>query len=91
VERQGNPADFPGGDRQEEIGRARRRWHPEGVDLELHQLELPHADLRIDDPGRRRRFNASLAELGQQVPVVVVVAAAGGHGAFKRPFPRKLT
>jgi ParB family chromosome partitioning protein len=42
------------------------------VDLELHQLELRHADLRIDDPVRRRRLTASLAELGQQVPVVVV-------------------
>jgi hypothetical protein len=71
VERQGNPADFPGGDRQEEIGRARRRWHPEGVDLELelHQLALPHADLRIDDPVRRQRLTASLATVGQQVPV----------------------
>jgi ParB-like chromosome segregation protein Spo0J len=46
------------------------------VDLELSQLELRHADLRIDDPVRRRRLTASLAELGQQVPVVVV--AAGG-------------
>jgi ParB-like chromosome segregation protein Spo0J len=44
------------------------------VDLELHQLELRHADLRIDDPVRRRRLSASLAELGQQVPVVVVAA-----------------
>jgi len=46
------------------------------VDLELHQLELRHADLRIDDPVRRRRLTASLAELGQQVPVVVVAAGA---------------
>jgi ParB family transcriptional regulator, chromosome partitioning protein len=49
------------------------------VDLELHQLELPHADLRIDDPGRRRRLTASLAELGQQVPVVVVAAAGAAR------------
>jgi hypothetical protein len=42
------------------------------VDLELHQLELRHADLRIRDAGRRRRLLAALAEQGQQVPVVVV-------------------
>src|SRR5690606_5347010 len=40
--------------------------------LELHQLELRHADLRIRDAGRRRRLLAALAEQGQQVPVVVV-------------------
>lgn len=42
------------------------------MDLELHQLELRHADLRIRDAGRRRRLLAALAEQGQQVPVVVV-------------------
>jgi ParB family transcriptional regulator, chromosome partitioning protein len=42
------------------------------VDLEFHQLELRHADLRIHDPGRRGRLLASLAAQGQQVPVVVV-------------------
>ena len=46
------------------------------MDVELSQLELRHADLRIDDPVRRRRLTASLAELGQQVPVVVVAAGA---------------
>jgi ParB family chromosome partitioning protein len=46
------------------------------VDRELTQLELRHAELRIDDPVRRRRLTASLAELGQQVPVVVVAAGA---------------
>lgn len=42
------------------------------MDLEFHQLELRHADLRIRDAGRRRRLLAALAEQGQQVPVVVV-------------------
>lgn len=42
------------------------------MDLEFHQLELRHADLRIHDPGRRSRLLASLAAQGQQVPVVVV-------------------
>lgn len=47
------------------------------MDLELHQLELRHADLRIRDAGRQRRLLAALAEQGQQVPVVVV--AEGGR------------
>lgn len=42
------------------------------MDLEFHQLELRHADLRIHDPGRHGRLLASLAAQGQQVPVVVV-------------------
>lgn len=43
-----------------------------GVEVDLHQLELRHEDLRICDPDRRRRLIASVAEIGQQVPVVVV-------------------
>lgn len=46
------------------------------MDLEHHQLELRHADLRIHDSGRRARLLASLAVQGQQVPVVVVAEAA---------------
>jgi ParB-like nuclease family protein len=42
----------------------------------LHQLALRHADLRIDDPVRRQRLTASLAEVGQQVAVVVVAEGA---------------
>jgi hypothetical protein len=45
------------------------------VDIELHQLELRHAELRVRDLDRRRRLCASIAELGQQVPVVVVASA----------------
>jgi ParB-like chromosome segregation protein Spo0J len=43
-----------------------------GVEVDLHQLELRHEDLRIQDANRRRRLIASVAEIGQQVPVVVV-------------------
>lgn len=50
----------------------RRSGQREGVDLELHQLETRHADLRIHDERRRRNLIASLAEVGQQVPVVVI-------------------
>jgi ParB-like chromosome segregation protein Spo0J len=46
------------------------------VDLELGQLAQRHADLRIHDDTRRRRLLTSLAELGQQVPVIVVEADA---------------
>jgi ParB family transcriptional regulator, chromosome partitioning protein len=42
------------------------------VELELHRIELRHGDLRIRDEGRRRRVLASVAEAGQQVPVIVV-------------------
>lgn len=46
------------------------------MQIELHQIELRHADLRIRDAGRRRRVLASVAQEGQQVPVIVV---AGGE------------
>jgi ParB family chromosome partitioning protein len=42
------------------------------VDVDLHQLELRHHDLRIHDAEQRRRLIASVAELGQQVPVIVI-------------------
>lgn len=42
------------------------------MDVDLHRLELRHDDLRIRDVARRRRLIASVAEIGQQVPVVVI-------------------
>jgi len=42
------------------------------VEIDLHQFDLRHRDLRIVDGDRRRRLIGSLAEIGQQVPVVVV-------------------
>jgi ParB/RepB/Spo0J family partition protein len=44
--------------------------------LELHQLDLRYERLRVRKPELERRLLASLAEIGQQVPVVVV---AGDH------------
>lgn len=44
----------------------------QGVEVDLHQLELRHEDLRIRHADRRRRLIASIAEVGQQVPVIVV-------------------
>jgi ParB family chromosome partitioning protein len=43
-----------------------------GVEVDLHQLELRHRDLRIHDGDQRRRLIGSVAEIGQQVPVVVI-------------------
>jgi ParB family transcriptional regulator, chromosome partitioning protein len=48
------------------------------MDLELHQLDLRYEQLRSRSPARERRLLASLAELGQQVPIVVVSAGADG-------------
>jgi ParB-like chromosome segregation protein Spo0J len=42
------------------------------VEVDLHQLELRHRDLRIHDGDQRRRMIGSVAEVGQQVPVVVI-------------------
>ncbi len=40
--------------------------------LEFHQLERRWEHLRVDNPQRRRRLLASLADSGQQVPIVVI-------------------
>jgi ParB/RepB/Spo0J family partition protein len=42
------------------------------MDLEFHQLDVRYAHLRLRRPERERRLVASLAEKGQQVPIVVV-------------------
>ena len=42
------------------------------MELELHQLELRYEGLKCRCAARERRLVASLAELGQQVPIVVV-------------------
>ena len=44
------------------------------MDLEHHQLDLRYESLRCRAPERERRLLASLAEHGQQVPIVVVGA-----------------
>lgn len=45
------------------------------IDLEFHQLDLRFAHLRVKRPERQRRLLASLADAGQQVPIVVVAVA----------------
>jgi len=47
------------------------------VDLEFHQLDRRYEGLRVRQPGRERRLLASLADHGQQTPIVVV---GGGSG-----------
>lgn len=42
------------------------------MQIDLHRLDLRHRDLRIVDANRRRRLIGSIAEVGQQVPVVVI-------------------
>jgi len=45
------------------------------VDIEFHQLDLRYEGLRVRRPDRERRLLASLAERGQQVPIVVIALA----------------
>jgi ParB family chromosome partitioning protein len=47
------------------------------MELELHQLDLRYESLRRRVPEREKRLLVSLAEHGQQTPIVVVGAAAG--------------
>lgn len=47
--------------------------------LELSQLDLRYAGLRIADPTRRARLEQALAREGQQVPVLVI---AGGRDKY---------
>lgn len=46
------------------------------MELELHQLDLRYESLRRRAPEREKRLLASLAEHGQQTPIVVVGASA---------------
>jgi len=42
------------------------------MELEFHQLDLRYESLRVHRPDRERRLLASLADHGQQVPIVVI-------------------
>lgn len=50
------------------------------MELEFHQLERRYERLRLAHPEQERRLLASLAEVGQQVPIVVVPEA--NHSQF---------
>jgi ParB/RepB/Spo0J family partition protein len=45
------------------------------MELEFHQLDLRYEQLRVRRPVRERRLLASLAERGQQVPIVVIASS----------------
>jgi ParB/RepB/Spo0J family partition protein len=49
--------------------------------LEFHQLDLRWEHLRVREPHRQRQLLASLAESGQQTPIVVVIAKDGNGSA----------
>ena len=44
------------------------------MQLEFHQLDRRWEHLRVRHPARQRRLLASLADSGQQTPIVVVVS-----------------
>ena len=46
------------------------------MELEFQQLDLRYARLRRRQPARERRLLASLADVGQQTPIVVVITNA---------------
>jgi ParB/RepB/Spo0J family partition protein len=46
------------------------------MQLEFHQLDRRYERLRVRQPARERRLLASLAEAGQQMPIVVVITNA---------------
>jgi ParB family transcriptional regulator, chromosome partitioning protein len=56
-------------------------WKGQEVELEFHQLELRYERLKVTRSESERRLLASLAEVGQQVPIVVVVKEAA-EGSF---------
>jgi ParB/RepB/Spo0J family partition protein len=47
------------------------------MELEWHQLQLRYEGLRKRHPGQERQLLASLGEIGQQTPIVVVSEAPG--------------
>ena len=47
------------------------------MDLEFHQLDCRYEGLRVRQPERERRLLASLADHGQQTPIVVVGGVSG--------------
>lgn len=67
----GNSGNIPGSGEKGDPGAGRVR----GVDVDLHLLDLRYEALRKRSPTLERQLLASLAEVGQQSPIVVVEAA----------------
>ncbi len=76
--RMGLPGRLPPARLQDEIGAVAESAPSNGraMELEFHQLDLRYARLRVRHPARERRLLASLADTGQQTPIVVVTTAA---------------
>jgi ParB family transcriptional regulator, chromosome partitioning protein len=49
------------------------------VDIDLHRLELRYERLRKQSPDRERHLLASLAEIGQQTPILVIAGGEEGR------------
>ena len=49
------------------------------MQLEFHQLDRRWAHLRVRQPHQQRRLLASLAEAGQQTPIIVVISAGNRY------------
>src|SRR5713226_1336815 len=77
--RQDFPAHFPHSPKRPVP--ASRILNPEQatMQLEFHQLDRRWEHLRVREPHRHRRLLASLADSGQQTPIVVVAAGAPGR------------
>ena len=45
------------------------------MQLEFHQLDRRWEHLRVREPQRQRRLLASLADIGQQTPIVVIACS----------------
>ena len=56
------------------------------MQLEFHQLERRGERLRVDNPQRRRRLLASLADSGQQVPIDQRFQQAARFGSAQASF-----
>jgi ParB-like chromosome segregation protein Spo0J len=52
------------------------------MEIELHELELRYAAIRVRDPARAARMRASLAANGQQSPVCVIATGASDASRF---------
>jgi ParB family transcriptional regulator, chromosome partitioning protein len=58
------------------------------MEIEFHQLDLRYQALRRRDPKKERQVLASVAEVGQLLPVVVVGASQAGHYVLLDGFKR---
>lgn len=67
-------AHFPSRHKRPEAGSHILRPEQATMRLEFHQLDRRWEHLRIREPHRQRRLLASLAESGQQTPIIVVLS-----------------